>query len=110
MEQAPKRDHRARQAGPKARRKKEIDKKKRGVPEQKHRDPRAFGVHKARRAQRAVQRNLDRGHRKEHEELADRKALLAPPVVVVVMGPPGCGKSTFAKALEGSDPNQWVHA
>ena len=99
MEQAPKRDHRARQAGPKARRKKEIDKKKRGVPDQKHRDPRAFGVHKARRAQRAVQRNLDRGHRKEHEELADRKALLAPPVVVVVMGPPGCGKSTLIKSL-----------
>jgi predicted kinase len=32
------------------------------------------------------------------------------PKLLVLAGLPGCGKSTFAKALEASDPQQWVHA
>lgn len=32
------------------------------------------------------------------------------PRLLVLAGLPGCGKSTFAKALEASDPKQWAHA
>ena len=32
------------------------------------------------------------------------------PKLLVLAGLPGCGKSTFAKLLEASDPQQWLHA
>jgi ribosome biogenesis protein BMS1 len=57
----------------------------------------AFGVAKYGRAHREVQRNLDRSHRKEHVPISDRDLDLDPPVIVVVMGPAGVGKSTLIK-------------
>jgi hypothetical protein len=57
----------------------------------------AFGVAKYGKAHRVVQRNLDRGHRKEHVPLAERTSTTAPPITVVVMGPKGVGKTTLIK-------------
>ena len=57
----------------------------------------AFGVAKYGRAHKVVQRNLDRSHRKEHVPISDRELDVEPPVVVVVMGPAGVGKTTLIK-------------
>jgi ABC-type uncharacterized transport system fused permease/ATPase subunit len=57
----------------------------------------AFGVAKFGRAHRVIQRNLDLSHRKDRAPLVDRTAEAPPPIVVVVMGPPGSGKSTLIK-------------
>ena len=57
------------------------------------------------RAQRNIRRNRDREHRKLHVPLANRAASLdperdrPPPATVVVMGPPGCGKTTLIRSL-----------
>lgn len=59
----------------------------------------AFGLAKYGRAQKSVQRNLDMHHRKERAPVADRAPDVLPPVVVVVMGPPGSGKTTLIKSL-----------
>jgi len=66
---------------------------------QKQRNNRAFGVAKFGRANRAVQRNLDLGHRKERAPVVDRSPLAPPPILVVVMGPKGSGKSTLIRSL-----------
>lgn len=57
----------------------------------------AFSVRSAARANKEIQRNLDRGHRKHHAPVHDPATVVPPPVVVVVMGPPGVGKSTLIK-------------
>ncbi len=95
--------HRPRQSGAKAEKRAAYEKKKRadnGAPEQpKRKDPRAFGVAKFGRVQKTIQRNLDLHHRKEHAPVSDRTPEVPPPVVVVVMGPPGSGKTTLIKSL-----------
>ncbi len=45
-----------------------------------------------------VQRNLDREHKKEHAPAVDRRNADAP-IVVAVVGPKGCGKTTLVKSL-----------
>jgi hypothetical protein len=62
----------------------------------------AFGVAKVGRANKAIQRKLDIGHRGDHAPVADRKPVTPPPVVVVVMGPPGSGKTTLIKVRSGA--------
>ena len=57
----------------------------------------AFGVAKIGRAQKAIQRKLDLGHRRDHSDVVERRALVPAPYIVVVMGPPGSGKSTLIK-------------
>ena len=57
----------------------------------------AFGVAKIGRAHKAIQRKLDIGHRRDHVEAVDRSTVVPAPYVVVVMGPPGSGKSTLIK-------------
>lgn len=59
----------------------------------------AFGVAKFGRLHKNIQRNTDKSHRKEHAPLVDRSTEAPPPVVVVVMGPPGTGKSTLIRSL-----------
>ena len=54
----------------------------------------AFGVAKAGRAKRTLQRTIDRNHRAEHAPLIERKGTVPAPTVVVVMGPPKVGKTT----------------
>ena len=46
---------------------------------------------------RHIQRNLDRGHRKDHVEIKKKEAEVPPPIVVAVVGPKGCGKSSLIR-------------
>lgn len=71
-------------------------------------NPRAFSVSKIGKTKKRMQRNLDRGHKKEVVPLKDRRVLvrdeedvtcLPPPSTVVVMGPRGVGKSTLITSL-----------
>lgn len=64
---------------------------------EQRKNPKAFGVAKAGRARKTIQRNLDRAHRKEYVPQANRAEELPPPISVVVMGPPGSGKSTVIR-------------
>ena len=90
--------HRPKQAGAKYNKRKEADKAQRHENDKGHKDPRAFGVSKIGRARKAVQRKVDIGHRKAHAPLVDRRPdVEAPPIVVVVMGPPRSGKTTLIK-------------
>ena len=62
----------------------------------------AFTVANVGRRQRDQQRLLDRAHRKHKVELSNKaqeSAVQEPPVVVVVQGPPRCGKSTLIRSL-----------
>jgi ribosome biogenesis protein BMS1 len=91
--------HRPSRSGPKADRKKLRDKKKRGVFE-KGNNQRAFTVKSRVKAARAVQRNLDRAHKKEYVSQVDKTPEYdPPPVVVTIVGPKGVGKSTLLRSL-----------
>jgi len=59
----------------------------------------AFTVAHRGRKQRETQRVLDIEHRQHKLELINRTPVEAPPVSVVVHGPPGCGKSTLIRSL-----------
>lgn len=64
---------------------------------EQRKNPKAFGVSNAGKARKSVQRNLDRAHRKEYVPQVNRSEDLPPPISVVVMGPPGSGKSTLIR-------------
>lgn len=89
--------HRAPQAGAKADKKKA--KKQKGDGTINKKNAKAFGVAKYGRVHRTIQRNLDLAHRKDHVAITERAPGTAPPVVVVVMGPKGSGKSTLIRSL-----------
>jgi len=110
MEAAPARSHRVPKSGPKAEKKKERDNVKRGLPAKPERhNPKAFSVSKIGGTKRNIQRNLDRLHKKEVIPQVDRtEAVAPPPVLVAVMGPPGCGKSTLVRSLVKAYTGQTV--
>ncbi|CAI5713520.1 unnamed protein product [Hyaloperonospora brassicae] len=95
--------HRKPKAGAKVnkQKRKAFEKQKKAQPSlaEQRKNPKAFGVAKAGRARKTIQRNLDRAHRKEYVPQQDRGEELPPPISVVVMGPPGSGKSTVIRSL-----------
>ncbi|KAG7380277.1 Glycoside hydrolase 2 (Mannanase, beta-galactosidase) [Phytophthora pseudosyringae] len=95
--------HRKSKSGAKVnkQKRKAFEKQKKEQPSlaEQRRNPKAFGVAKAGRARKTIQRNLDRAHRKEYVPQLDRGEELPPPISVVVMGPPGSGKSTVIRSL-----------
>lgn len=97
--------HRASKTGVKARKKDDKKKKKLGLSKERH-NPKAFSVANIVRTKRTQQRNLDRAQKKEVVPLVDRAEDLPPPALVVVMGPPGCGKSTMIRSLVKIFTNQ----
>ena len=94
--------HKARKEGRGAKeKKKQLKEKKDGSRKERH-NHRAFSVANIVRTQRNLQRNSDRGHKKEYVPLDDRRAMdpnETPPPLVVVMGPSGVGKSTLIRTL-----------
>eukprot|EP00559_Dactyliosolen_fragilissimus_P005247 CAMPEP_0184860234 /NCGR_PEP_ID=MMETSP0580-20130426/5164_1 /TAXON_ID=1118495 /ORGANISM="Dactyliosolen fragilissimus" /LENGTH=1209 /DNA_ID=CAMNT_0027357269 /DNA_START=139 /DNA_END=3768 /DNA_ORIENTATION=- len=79
--------------------KKDLKDKNAGTRKERHNN-RAFSVAKIGKTQRSIQRNLDRSQKKEYVPLANRRVEQnAPPTMVVVMGPPGVGKSTLIRSL-----------
>eukprot|EP00520_Triparma_pacifica_P003567 CAMPEP_0118637182 /NCGR_PEP_ID=MMETSP0785-20121206/3017_1 /TAXON_ID=91992 /ORGANISM="Bolidomonas pacifica, Strain CCMP 1866" /LENGTH=512 /DNA_ID=CAMNT_0006528353 /DNA_START=150 /DNA_END=1685 /DNA_ORIENTATION=+ len=83
-----------------------------GTANKKGKNVRAFGVANTVRTKRNMQRNLDKTHQKEYAPSDnDRRVsehgdpalspsqIRAPPVTIVVMGPPKCGKSTLIRSL-----------
>ena len=90
--------HRAPKSGAKAVKKQDNKKKKNNLSTERH-NPKAFSVANIVRTKRVQQRNLDRAQKKELVPLNDRTEELPPPVLVVVMGPAGVGKSTLIRSL-----------
>ena len=101
MSDAPARPHRQPKKGARAERKAERQNVKKGLPAKPERhNPRAFSVSSVGSAQKKVQRNLDRAHKKEVPLQVDRTETAAPPpCLVAVMGPPRCGKTTLIRSL-----------
>lgn len=107
MESKTPKAHRTRSAGPKA------DKKSPHKNAQKN-NPRvsqdqdliisqAFAFNSGSRANKTIQRNLDKDQKKLHVPLVDRTPVEAPPVVIAVVGPPGVIIFTFIKPNLHSD-------
>jgi len=81
--------------------KKDLKAKKDGTRKERHNN-RAFSVAKIIKTQKNLQRNSDRSQKKEFVPLKDRRLELddgPPPSLIVVMGPPGVGKSTLIRSL-----------
>ena len=108
MDAPQKESHRAHKSIKKGRgakeKKKDLKAKKENKRVDRH-NPRAFSVANIGRTQRSLQRNLDRSQKKEFIPLKDRRVEASlgddcpPPSLVVVMGPPGVGKSTLIRSL-----------
>ncbi len=77
----PSKPHRPKASGPKS-------KKQQNKNAQKN-NPRAFAFNSGIRANRSIQRNLEKGEKKLHLPLVDRTPIESPPVVVAVVGPKG---------------------
>ena len=110
MEPGSARPHRTPKAGPKFEKKKERDNVRRGLPAKPDRhNPKAFSTSSIGAAKKNVQRNLDRQHKKEVVPQVDRtEADAPPPVLVAVMGPPQCGKTTLIRSLVKAYSQQTV--
>ena len=66
----------------------------------KSKNHKAFSVANIGRTKREGQRNMDRAQKKELVPLTDRtEEIDPPPIIVVVMGPKGVGKSTLIRSL-----------
>ena len=94
--------HKGRTAGRGAKEKKKDKKAKKDNSRVERHNPRAFSVANVVRTKRNMQRNLDRSQKKEVVPLHDRRTTElheTPPSLVVVMGPPGVGKSTLIRSL-----------
>ncbi|OQR96869.1 ribosome biogenesis protein BMS1, partial [Thraustotheca clavata] len=91
--------HRKSKSGAKVNKKKKNAAQKNEQAKNAKNNPKAFGVSKIGKAKRMTQRNLDKAHQKEYVPLVDRTEDTPPPITVVVMGPPGSGKSTLIRSL-----------
>jgi ribosome biogenesis protein BMS1 len=97
----PSKTHRKAKSGAKVnkQKRKDFEKQKKDQPSlaDQRKNPKAFGVAKAGKARKTIQRNLDRAHRKEYVPQVSRAEDVPPPISIVVMGPPGSGKSTLIR-------------
>lgn len=96
-----KKSHRARQSGVKADKKK-LKKKPKEKEENltaRQRNPKAFAINSAIRAERNFRRKEDLTAKKQHIPLVDQTPEEPPPVLIAVVGPPKVGKSTLINNL-----------
>lgn len=95
--------HRARQSGVKADKKKEKAKKDSNQKEPeltaRQRNPKAFAINSAQRAERNFRRKEDLTAKKQHIPVVDQTPDEPPPVLIAVVGPPKVGKTTLIKDL-----------
>ncbi|XP_036338167.1 ribosome biogenesis protein BMS1 homolog [Rhagoletis pomonella] len=99
-----KKSHRARQAGVKAVKKKLKVKKDSGNTKEpnltaRQRNPKAFAINSAQRAERNFRRKEDITAKKQHIPVVDQTPDEPPPVLIAVVGPPKVGKTTLINNL-----------
>ncbi|KAJ2235333.1 Glycoside hydrolase 2 (Mannanase, beta-galactosidase) [Coemansia sp. RSA 485] len=87
--------HRVHKAGASAK-KKLVEKKKKNAEKN---NPKAFAIQSAQKAERMARRKAELDEKKYHVPMADRTPTIPPPLVVAVVGPPQCGKTTLIKSL-----------
>ncbi|XP_001985437.2 ribosome biogenesis protein BMS1 homolog [Drosophila grimshawi] len=95
--------HRARQSGVKADKKKVKAKKDANQKEPeltaRQRNPKAFAINSAQRAERNFRRKEDLTAKKQHIPVVDQTPDEPPPVMIAIVGPPKVGKTTLIKDL-----------
>ncbi|ALC44919.1 CG7728 [Drosophila busckii] len=95
--------HRARQSGVKADKKKLKTKKDANQKEPeltaRQRNPKAFAINSAQRAERNFRRKEDLTAKKQHIPVVDQTPDEPPPVLIAVVGPPKVGKTTLINNL-----------
>ena len=96
---APSKEHRAPRAGAKAKKKKANEKKKKGDAQAKGNNPKAFIFKSSTKARKARTMAAEKQQRKLRAPILDRQQEEPPPFVVLVQGPPGCGKTTVIRSL-----------
>lgn len=92
--------HRKRQSGVKAEKKKSKGQKEK--PEalsERQKNPKAFAINSAQRAERNFRRKEDLTAKKQHIPIVDKTPDEPPPFLVAVVGPPKVGKSTLINNL-----------
>lgn len=92
--------HKSRKEGRGSKEKKKDKRQKAQNTRVERHNNRAFSVANVGRTKRNIQRNADREQQKEYVPLNDRRAAEVhetPPALIVVMGPPGVGKSTLIR-------------
>ncbi|KAJ1725171.1 Glycoside hydrolase 2 (Mannanase, beta-galactosidase) [Coemansia erecta] len=87
--------HRVHKAGASAK-KKLVEKKRKNAEKN---NPRAFTMQSAQKADRMARRKAELNEKKYHLPMADRTPTIPPPIIVAVVGPPQCGKTTLIKSL-----------
>ncbi|XP_030384925.1 ribosome biogenesis protein BMS1 homolog [Scaptodrosophila lebanonensis] len=95
--------HRARQSGVKAEKKKIKAKKESNQKDPeltaRQRNPKAFAINSAQRAERNFRRKEDLTAKKQHIPVVDQTPDEPPPVLIAIVGPPKVGKTTLIKNL-----------
>ncbi|XP_026736772.1 ribosome biogenesis protein BMS1 homolog [Trichoplusia ni] len=94
-----KKSHRAKQAGRKAEKKKNKNKVDQSNLSARQRNPKAFAIQSAVRAERQFRRREDVISKKQHIPQVDKTPLEPPPIVVAIVGPPRVGKTTLINNL-----------
>nr|XP_021184520.2 ribosome biogenesis protein BMS1 homolog [Helicoverpa armigera] len=94
-----KKSHRAKQAGRKAEKKKNKTKLDQSNLSARQRNPKAFAIQSAVRAERQFRRREDVISKKQHIPQVDKTPLEPPPIVVAIVGPPRVGKTTLINNL-----------
>ncbi|KAJ2909617.1 Glycoside hydrolase 2 (Mannanase, beta-galactosidase), partial [Coemansia aciculifera] len=62
-------------------------------------NPKAFAMQSGQKADRMGRRKAELNEKKYHVPMADRTPAIPPPIVVAVVGPSQCGKTTLIKSL-----------
>jgi ribosome biogenesis protein BMS1 len=87
--------HRSAQKGRKADKKDSKSKKFQDNVDPRIRNPKAFAINSAVRAERKFRRGQDMETKKDRVPLVDRSPVEPPPFIIAIVGPPKVGKSTL---------------
>ncbi|CAH2233672.1 jg10638 [Pararge aegeria aegeria] len=94
-----KKAHRAKLSGRKAEKKKKKNQVDQSNLSARQRNPKAFAIQSAVRAERQFRRREDVIAKKQHIPQVDKTPLDPPPIVVAIVGPPRVGKTTLINNL-----------